>query len=274
MDLERRIESSGRFGASFRIVTELQAGQLGPDSSAEGFVAGTVDPFRYDGQSNDPDEVVGVVSALIPRSARVLDVGCGTGSVSVHVMRNCDATLVGVEPDVSRAALARSRGIDVRGDFLTADLIRQLGSFDIVLFADVLEHLPQPLQLLNLAKTALGPNGRIIASVPNIAHWSVRAELLRGRFVYREWGIMDATHLRWFTDANLQRLFEAAGLTIEARRVTAGVDLQCYSELLPWRWMRRARRASLIRRAMNWWPTLFGCQFVVRSAPIIVAAQP
>jgi len=249
-------------------MTERQIAQLGPDGSAQGFVAGTVDPFRYDGQPNDPDEVVGVVSALIPRGARVLDVGCGTGSVSTHIMRNCGATLVGVEPDAARASLARSRGVDVKADFLTPDVIRQLGWFDIVLFADVLEHLAEPLQLLTLAKAALAPGGKIIASVPNIAHWSVRADLLRGRFVYRDCGIMDATHLRWFTDANLRRLFEAGGLTIEALRVTAGVDLQCYSEQLPWRWMRPAQRASLVRRGMKWWPTLFGCQLVVRSARI------
>jgi len=236
-----------------------------PDRHSQGFIVGPVDPFRYDGQPNDPMEVVGVISSLIPRGARVLDIGCGTGSVSTHVISNCSASLVGIEPDAARAVRAQNRGIDVRNAFLTPDIIEELGAFDIVLFADVLEHLAEPLPLLDLAKKALLPGGRIIASVPNVAHWSVRSELLRGRFRYREWGIMDATHLRWFTDANLRLLFQAAGLAVEQLRVTAGADLQCYSERLPWRRMPRPLRVSLVRRGIRWWPRLFGCQLVVRS---------
>jgi methionine biosynthesis protein MetW len=246
-----------------------------PDRHSHGFVAGTVDPLRYeyDDQAHDPDEIIGILSRLIPPGSRVLDVGCGTGSVSVQVIADGRASLVGVEPDETRANAARERGVDARTGFLTPELIRELGAFDVVLFADVLEHLADPLSLLELARTALGPGGRVIASVPNIAHWSVRTELARGKFVYRDWGIMDATHLRWFTDANLRLLFQSAGLAIEDRRVTAGIDLQCYSERWPWRVMSRATRMALVRRALKQFPLLFGCQLIVRSAPVGGAAQ-
>ncbi len=127
-------------------------------------------------------------------------------------------------------------------------VVRQMEPFDVVMFADVLEHLADPFSLLCIAKTALAPAGSIVASVPNTAHWSVRSDLFRGRFEYRKWGIMDATHLRWFTSSSLRFLFESAGLSVQAERVTAGIDLDCYSERLPWRRMSRKTRASLVRR--------------------------
>ena len=238
-----------------------------PDASSRGFLAESADPFRYDGQPNQADEVVGLLSSMIPPNARVLDVGCGTGSVSTHIIANTGARLVGVEPDPRRAALARERGLDVHAALLTEELAAQIGPFDVVMFADVLEHLADPYALLCIAKAALAPGGAIVASVPNVAHWSVRSDLLRGKFEYRKWGIMDATHLRWFTSSSLRFLFASAGLTVDAERVTAGVDLDCYSERLPWRRMSRKRRASMIRAGIKLWPQLFGCQLVVKATP-------
>ena len=243
-----------------------------PDASSHGFVS-DVNPLRYDGQPNEPNEVVGVLCEMVPEGARVLDVGCGTGSVSLHLVSSRSAKLVGVEPDALRAARARERGLDVRCEVLTPRLIEALGPFDIVVFADVLEHLADPASMLELAKTALGPGGRIIASVPNVAHWSVRADLLRGRFNYHEFGIMDATHLRWFTEATLRGLFASAGLGVERQQVTAGVDLPCYTDQAPWKQMGRPARARFLARAIRVWPRLFGCQLVVRSTPVSAKAS-
>lgn len=234
-----------------------------PDAVTAGFLDHAVDPLRYDGQPNDPDEVVGVLSAMIPDGARVLDIGCGTGSVSAQLISSRNISLVGIEPDPARAQLARDRGITVRSTYLSADLIRELGSFDVVLFADVLEHLPDPWNLLVLAKGFLAPSGRVVVSVPNVAHWSVRSDLLRGRFLYQDTGIMDATHLRWFTEAGIRYLLESAQLVVESVRATAGVELPCYYERLPWRRMSWSTRAAIVRRAARRWPTLFGCQWVV-----------
>jgi SAM-dependent methyltransferase len=223
--------------------------------------------MRYDGQPNDPDEVVGVISSMIPTGARVLDVGCGTGSVTKHVISNRGATVIGLEPDEARARRARERGLVVHMVPLSADIIESLGEFDVVLFADVLEHLADPWSILTLAKSALAPDGRIVASVPNVAHWSVRTDIVRGRFAYRESGIMDATHLRWFTEAGVRILFESAGVTVDAIKATAGYDLSCYMERFPWRRMSPARRAAIIRRAVKRWPRLFGCQWVISGRP-------
>ena len=234
-----------------------------PDAATAGFLDHAVDPLRYDRQPNDPDEIVGVLSSMIADGARVLDIGCGTGSVSAQLISNRNLSLVGIEPDPSRAQAARDRGIDVRSTYLSTDLIRELGPFDVVLFADVLEHLPDPWKLLVLAKGALAPSGRVIVSVPNVAHWSVRADLLRGRFRYQDTGIMDATHLRWFTEVGIRQLLASAQLSVESVRATAGVDLPCYYERLPWRRMSWSTRAAIVRRASRRWPRLFGCQWVL-----------
>ena len=249
------------------VTNELTRDVEKPDANSTGFLDHAVDPLRYDGQPNDPDEVVGVLSSMIPSGARVLDIGCGTGAVSAQIVSNCKASLVGVEPDARRAQRARDRGIEVRAALLSAEVIAELGAFDVVLFADVLEHLPDPWSLLVLGATALAPEGRIVASVPNVAHWSVRTDLLRGKFVYRDSGIMDATHLRWFTEATIRRLFERANLVVERVRATAGFDLPYYKERFPWSRIPRPKRNRIIRHAVRRWPRLFACQWVVSGRP-------
>lgn len=240
---------------------------MSPDAHASGFVATTVDPLRYDGQPNDPDEVVGIVCSLVPFEARVLDIGCGTGSVSEHVVHTRRASLVGIEPDQARAKRARERGLTVHAAFPTEELLDTLGKFDVVLLADVLEHLADPFSLVTLARRALDAGGRVIASVPNVAHWSVRYDLARGRFEYRDSGIMDATHLRWFTEAGARLLFERAGFTVESIQPTAGYELQVYWERWPWRRFSMSARRRLVRGALRRWPRLFACQWVVEATP-------
>jgi methionine biosynthesis protein MetW len=237
-----------------------------PDRNASGFVAVEVDPRRYDGQMEDRDEVAGLVAELVPVGARVLDVGCGTGSLTQIVARARAATLVGIEPDPIRAQIARDRGIDARNGILTSGMLAKLGMFDVVLFADVLEHLPNPQEMLLMVRNALLPGGAVVASIPNVAHWTVRWDLLRGRFDYQSCGIMDATHLRWFTSDNVTHLFGSAGYRIVEMRHTAGTTLPDYGRRLPWRRLRPRVRNFLIRRSARLWPRLFGCQHVVRAS--------
>lgn len=237
-----------------------------PDQHATGFLHLDLDPLRYDGHTLDPWETTGMIASLVPTGKRVLDVGCGTGSMSKLLVDSRGAKLIGIEPDLQRAEKARERGLEVRHGIFDAEMAAQLGIFDVVIFADVLEHLPDPFAVLSLTRQVLSRDGMVIVSVPNVAHWSVRYELLFGRFEYESCGIMDATHLRWFTEHTIKGLLESAGFRIDAVQQTAGVGGSVYYEYLLWRMFRPRRyRPPLIRRLTKMMPRLFGYQHVIRA---------
>jgi methionine biosynthesis protein MetW len=238
-----------------------------PDQHATGLLSVSPDPLRYDGHTDDPAEAAGMIAAVIQPKATVLDVGCGTGSVSKILMETRGVQLLGIEPDPHRVAVARSRGINAMQGFFDEKTVENLGKFDVVVFADVLEHLPDPGAALRLAHQVLKPDGAVVASIPNIAHWSVRLDLLCGRFDYQPYGIMDATHLRWFTEKSVRALFETTGYQIESIRHTAGVLLPAYYEYFPWRYFRPRRyRKPVVRFLARTMPRLFGCQHIIRAS--------
>jgi methionine biosynthesis protein MetW len=236
-----------------------------PDDNAAGLVEDDLDPLRYGGQVLDPDEVSGIVTSMIPAGARVLEVGCGTGSISQIVRDTCRANVVGIEPDPARAHRAADRGLKVHVGFLSRELIHETGPFDVVLFADVLEHLPNPHAMLLMSREALRAGGAVIVSVPNVAHWSVRANLLRGKFQYQPSGIMDATHLRWFTAASVRSLLASSGFNVIEYRATAGQGLPDNDGRAPLRWLPTNYRIRFLRMASKRWPMLFGSQHVLKA---------
>jgi SAM-dependent methyltransferase len=141
-----------------------------------------------------------------------------------------------------------------------------LGQFDVVLFVDVIEHMTHPGPVLQFARGLLAPGGKVLVSVPNVAHWTIRMGLARGRFDYRATGLMDATHVRWFTKTSLERLLVAAGYQQIGFDWTCGTFLGAYGRLpllltRTWR-MRRRFVARLVSR----WPTLFGFQHIVTAS--------
>lgn len=162
---------------------------------------------------------------LVGGSKRVLDVGCATGYLA-RVLGERGCTVSGLESDATAAEEAR-RFLDrlVIGDVEDLDLAETFPGepFDVVVFGDVLEHLRDPLAALRNARRVLAHGGSIVASIPNIAHGSVRLSLMAGRFDYQPLGLLDSTHVRFFTKASIERLFHEAGMAIvDVRRTTAG----------------------------------------------------
>ena len=229
-----------------------------------GFLAAPADPLRYDGHTYHRYEVVGRLCSLVPAGARVLDVGCGTGSVSRLVAERSKGDFLGIEPNPERAETARQRGLKVLNGYLTPEVFQEHGKFDVVMFADVLEHLPDPAAIIRIAKAGLNPGGCIIASVPNIAHWTVRFGLFFGRFRYEPTGIMDATHLRWFTRRTLKDFIASEGFCCEEALPTAGVTMNVYNHY-PCRIFPRRVRNPIIRAFTLMMPKLMACQFVVKA---------
>jgi methionine biosynthesis protein MetW len=158
------------------------------------------------------------IVGLIPTGARVLDVGCSAGYLGEALKERKQARVRGIELDKTDAAKARERGFE---EVFTADLDRFAWDtldgheFDAVVFADVLEHLKRPGDAIRGATRHLAPDGIVIASIPNIAHLSIRVELMEGGFAYEKLGLLDDTHLKYFTKKTIEDMLGAAGLSIK-----------------------------------------------------------
>jgi len=166
---------------------------------------------------DSPGSTHAMVLELVEPGARVLEFGCATGYMSQALRDRRGATVVGVELDAEAAQLAAAYTERVLvGDAEELDLEAELGAerFDAVVFADVLEHLRDPAALLKRVRPLVAENGVVIASIPNVAHASVRLALLGGSFRYRERGLLDESHLRFFTREGVQDLFESSGYLI------------------------------------------------------------
>ena len=156
------------------------------------------------------------LAAKVPRGARaVLDVGCSRGATAAALRARGVETVVGIEPDPGDAAEAARVCNRVLVQPLEVVPEEFPGAFDAVLFGDVLEHLRDPSAALARVKPWLSPSGVVVASVPNVGHWSVVADLLAGRFDYVPYSLLSGTHIRFFTRPTLADLFEASGYRVE-----------------------------------------------------------
>jgi len=153
----------------------------------------------------------------IPAQAgRVLEVGCGAGMLGERLKLSGKATHVtGIELSVDAAALAQSR-LDVVqvGDIESMPLDAWRGQFDTLIVADVLEHLRDPWAAMFRLRGCLKDGGTVVASIPNIAHYKIIKKLLFIEWRYEPGGILDHTHLRFFTRASIEDLFRNAGFEI------------------------------------------------------------
>lgn len=153
----------------------------------------------------------------VPTGSRVLELGCATGYLSRYLKEERGCRVVGVELDEAAAERARAhceRVVVGDLDQLVLSDVLDEGAFDVILAGDVLEHLKSPGQVLAAARRVLAPGGRVVATIPNVAHGDLRLALLAGRFTYQRLGLLDETHLRFFTLAGVHALFEQAGYAV------------------------------------------------------------
>jgi len=156
---------------------------------------------------------------FMPPSARsVLEIGCSTGAFAAQLReRYPDCDMIGLEPSAERADVARMT-FDrvVTGTFpeLKDDIVRPSG-YDLILCNDVLEHIADPAAALCSLRDMLSDRGQLVASIPNVRHLSALGPLLlAGEWEYKESGVLDATHLRFFTERSIRRLFDEGGWEI------------------------------------------------------------
>lgn len=151
-----------------------------------------------------------------PTTRTLLDIGCGRGAFGSNIKNKLGATVWGVEivPEAARIAMARLDHV-VQADIGQALETLPAGHFDCVTFNDVLEHLVDPYSVVAKVKRVLAPGGVVVASLPNVRYLPVAWDLVwHGRWEYQDCGILDRTHLRFFTLPSMRSLFEERGYQV------------------------------------------------------------
>lgn len=214
-------------------------------------------PAPYVALREDPYKTHSLVVGYCGPNKRVLEIGCSTGYLSEALQRN-GCRITGVEIDAASGEAAR-RWCErvVIGDVETMDLAPLGSGYDVLLLADVLEHLRDPVAALQRLRPLLAPHGYAVVSVPNVANWAMRLGLLAGRWNYTERGILDRTHLRFFTRNTIQSTLAAGGFGIRTFDLSAPVPLNP-----PIAISRLAHAVGRLR------PSVFAYQFVLVAVPV------
>jgi 2-polyprenyl-3-methyl-5-hydroxy-6-metoxy-1,4-benzoquinol methylase len=195
---------------------------------------------------------------LTGRGKNVLDVGCARGYVGSILIKHFSCTVSGIEADLEAAEMVRPIYQElVTGDVENAVILDRLrcGPFDAIIFGDVLEHLRQPERVLSAARPLLKPEGFVLISLPNVATLRLRLRFLLGQFEYTDQGIMDRTHLRFFTLKTARQMIGACGYSIEHFEFIVGPNFG-----------RQLRKWRIPRRWLS--PALFGTQFIFKAWPV------
>jgi 2-polyprenyl-3-methyl-5-hydroxy-6-metoxy-1,4-benzoquinol methylase len=176
--------------------------------------------------ANDRSELLKFMPSGI---SKILDVGCGSGDFGAFLKTQNNYEIWGIEPNKSSTIIAQKK-LDkvITGQFESKLTELNNQKFDLICFNDVLEHLVNPSEVLELSKQFLSEPGYVMASIPNIRYYRVILSLLRDKdFKYQSFGVMDETHLRFFTKKSMIRLFENCNFEI--------LNIEGINEIkLPW----------------------------------------
>lgn len=149
---------------------------------------------------------------------RIVEVGCSSGALAKAYLRDNPACeYIGIEIDPAYADMARtrcSRVIAGNIEHFSDEDHAALGAVDCWVFGDTLEHLYDPWKLLRTIRRFASEHTQIVACIPNAQHWSLQARLSVGDFTYQDSGLLDRTHIRWFTRQTMIALFSSAGFRI------------------------------------------------------------
>jgi len=237
-----------------------------PESGDKTFV-----PVEFAGSpylfKTDPYSSHSVILNLLGEgnNRRVLDVGAAHGFLAAVLMKR-GFRITGIEADPALAQQAAKYCENCFQANLDDPLPQLLHEFDAIVFGDVLEHLKDPLGVLRtIAGQYLAKNGAVIVSLPNVANLYVRLRLLVGHFDYADRGILDRTHLRFFTRRTFCKMLDEAGLEI-VRLTATPIPLQL---VLNERY--QGRLFHIVHALSAWismhWQTMFGYQFVAEARP-------
>lgn len=193
----------------------------------------------------------------VPEKTQVLEIGTASGYMGEYLIKEKNCEVWGVEPvselyeDAKNFGYTQLFKATVEEFLLQPELVGK--QFDIIFLGDVLEHMVHPEKVLRELKELLKPDGRFVISLPNVAHYSIRWQLLMGRWDMQDGGIMDRTHLKFFTLKTMKELVEASGLVLEKARPSNGSFERFGINKL----------FGIGKKLFFLWPTFFAIQFVL-----------
>jgi SAM-dependent methyltransferase len=207
---------------------------------------------KDDGEKFIPHDAWKMCLDLIGPGKVVLDVGCATGYLSWE-LRKKGCKTVGLEISPESAKEAKKYCDEIFAENAETIELPYKEYFDVILFADVLEHLRNPLEVLNRFKNYLKKDGHIVISTPNIANWYVRLSLLLGQFNYSAKGcsILDPGHLRFFTLGSIRDILTKAGFRIVYLDITTNV--------------RGLKKLPFLKSFLRFFKGLFAVQFIIKA---------
>ncbi|HEY9278157.1 MAG TPA: class I SAM-dependent methyltransferase [Methylotenera sp.] len=215
----------------------------------------------YSNQGNVP-----LIDLLGKTCNRVLDIGCGAGDNAALIKnRYSECDVFGITHSATEAELANKYMtqcwvFDIERE-LPADLVNQ--SFDVLIFSHVLEHLRDPAAILSRFARLLDSGGQVLIAVPNILSWRMRLQFLMGNFEYKSTGVLDDTHLRFFTyiTADEYLLSKTFNLEVIYKGASGSAPLWLLRRyILPQRWSER-----IDVWVCRHWPNLFGGQVIIKT---------
>lgn len=202
--------------------------------------------------------LVGSVSA----GSKVLDVGCATGYLGQWLRDKKQVQVWGIEPSADAAHVAQLQGYEevfIGGiEAVLESGVLTGRKFDHILLGDVLEHLIDPVMVLQQLSQYLVPGGTCIISVPNVAHYSVRVNLLLGRWNMTETGILDRTHLHFYTRKTILEMVRSAGLEVKTVRPRGDIE----------RWFKKIGLGHFGQWLINQFPGWWAIQNVVTATKL------
>ena len=218
----------------------------------------------YSNQGNAP-----LIDLLGKGCNRLLDIGCGAGdNAGLVKSRYPESDVFGITHSAAEAELAKKHltqcwVFDIESE-LPADLLHQ--SFNVLMFSHVLEHLRDPAVVLARFSRLLARGGVAIIAVPNVLSWRMRLQFLRGNFEYASAGVLDDTHLRFFTynTADHFLMSKSSDLRVATKEASGNVPLWLLRRhVFPQRWNQ-----NIDRWGCRHWPNLFGEQVLIRAVKL------
>lgn len=212
------------------------------------------------------------VIRMVGKEKRVLEIGAGPGSITKHLKyaSNCQVTALELDCEAIKKLSPFCERIYQANlnEPSWVDLLKDEGSFEVVVAADVLEHLYDPLAVLKQMTSFMNNDSCIIISLPHVGHSAIHVCLIEEDFEYRDWGLLDRTHIRFFGIKNIQSLFENAGLKIvQAEFVIREPEQTEFAD----RW---SRAAPELRQALSSNPFGLVYQLVVKAVPLAASGEP